>query len=244
MSQIHSLVSDKYAVRKYVSDRIGQDCLIPVFQVLESMEDFDYGKLPTSFVAKPTNSSGQILLVRDKSRLSECEMRKTSAKWLNPGYYVTREPEYRSIPRRIIIEQFLTGTDGSIPADYKFHCFAGCVEFIAVDVDRFGDHRRTYYSRNWEPMPFVWCGVHRNGQAVYSECQAVPKPRRLEEMVTCAERLSQGFGYIRVDLYQCEQRIYFGELTLSHGGGLERFIPDGYDAIYGAKWDIHSRDLV
>lgn len=231
---IHKIIADKYAVRQFVIDLVGDKYLIPLVGVLHRHNDLDYASLPNSFVAKSAHGSGQIIIVRDKSEISESYLNNIFKKWLKTNFYrVVMEPQYRYITPKIVIEKFIADDVGQIPNDYKFHCIAGKVEMIQVDVDRFGDHRRNFYNSDWELLPFTWGPDGKNGPK-YPQGGEVEKPQRLDEMLSIAETLSSGFAYIRVDLY-CVDKVYFGELTLHHEGGMALFDPPEYDIYFGKK---------
>ena len=231
---IFTLISDKYRVRQYVAGKVGEKYLIPLYAVLHSENDFDLDRLPGSFVAKPTHSSGEVLIINDRSALEEQKLRPKFRKWLKINHYKrSLEPQYKHIEPGILIEKLLLDKDGKIPIDYKFHCFSGKVEMIQVDIDRFEDHRRNFYSTRWERLPFNWTPADKHKRPIYRGGPDVKPPESLDEMVWLAEKLARDFGYIRVDLYHCQGTIYFGELTLCHGSGFEPFFPDECDFYYG-----------
>lgn len=232
---LHTTIADKYCVREYISKQIGKDYLIPLVTVLDDPDRFELASLPQSFVVKVNHGSGQNRIVRDKSQIDELEIRRCLKRWFrNNHYYESKEPQYRDIKPKIIVEEFLTDDDGKIPLDYKLHCFSGRVEVIQVDIDRFGDHRRNFYSKDWNLLPFTWSQWDKYGPK-WKNGSAIEKPRELVKMIDIAETLSQPFDYIRVDLYFVKNKIYFGEFTLHHGGGRERFDPPEYDKILGDK---------
>jgi hypothetical protein len=236
----HTTISDKYAVREWVAGRIGESYLIPLIAVLERVEDLDWTRLPDSCIIKATHASGQNVMVRGKHLLQETQVRNQLRRWMRQNhYYLSKEPQYRNITPRLIVEQLLTDPEGQIPMDFKFHCFHGRVETIQVDIDRFGDHRRNFYDANWKLLPFTWSAWGKNGPH-WPNGRAVERPARLEEMIGVAQALAQEFDYIRVDLFNCRERVYFGELTLHHGGGWERFDPPGYDLYFGNKLNLRE----
>lgn len=231
---IHRVIADKYAVRQYIKDVVGEKYLIPLVGVFRNHDDVDFSALPSSFVAKSAHGSGQVLIVRDKLEISEDHLRKAFKKWLETNFYfVSMEPQYKHIEPKIVVEELMADEQGRIPNDYKFHCFAGKVEMIQVDLDRFGEHRRNFYNSDWELLPFIWSAVDKNKKSIYVNGKTVHKPAQLNEMVKVAEQLSKRFNYIRVDMYDVSGRVYFGELTLHHGGGFEHFTPSQYDIYYG-----------
>jgi hypothetical protein len=231
----HTTISDKYAAREWVARRIGESYLIPLIAVLERAQDLDWTRLPDSCVIKATHASGQNVIVHEKRLLRETQVRNRLRRWLRENhYYLSREPQYRGIQPRLVVEQLLTEADGRIPADFKFHCFHGRIAAIQVDIDRFGDHRRNFYDADWKLLPFTW-SIWKKGRPEWPNGRAVERPAQLEEMIAVAQKLAQEFDYVRVDLFNCRRRVYFGELTLHHGGGWERFDPPGYDLFFGNK---------
>jgi hypothetical protein len=234
----HTIVSDKYAVREWVARRIGTQYLIPLVAVFERVDDLDWTRLPEAFVVKATHGSGYNVLVRDKRSVDASQLKKRFRAWVAENhYYLCREPQYRQIKPRLIVEPLITDAEGELPLDFKFHCFHGEVEAIQVDIDRFRDHRRNFYDSHWLLLPFTWSMWDRHGP-LWPQGRAVEKPPQLDEMIAMARILSREFDYVRVDLYNCSGRLYFGELTLCPGGGWERFDPPSYDLHFGAKLDL------
>ena len=231
----HTTVSDKYAVRDWVARRIGADYLVPLLGVFETLDDLDLSRLPEACVIKATHGSGHNVFLRDtrSANLVDVKQRFRACMRLNQ-YHLSREPQYRDIKPRLIVEQLLTDPDGEIPPDFKLHCFHGEVEAIQVDTDRFSDHHRNFYDVQWQLLPFTWSWWGPHGP-LWSQGQAVEKPPQLEEMIGVARTLSKEFDYVRVDLYDCREKVYFGELTLHHGGGWERFDPASWDLYFGNK---------
>jgi len=236
----HTTISDKYAVREWVAERAGERYLVPLLAVVDDAGRLDLAQLPQACVIKTTHASGQNIIVRDKDLVAERELKARLRRWMSHNQYdLTREPQYRDIKPRLIVEQLLTDGEGNIPMDFKLHCFHGAVEMIQVDIDRFTDHRRNFYDVNWQLLPFTWCFWKKN-RPLWPNGRVVGRPESLEEMVALARTLSKGLDYVRVDLYNCNGRVYFGELTLHPGGGWERFDPPSYDLFYGRK--LHLRD--
>ena len=238
---IHTTVADKFRVREYVQNIVGEKYLVPLIQVLTHSSQFDIGVLPESFVLKANHASGQVRFIRNKHKENEAELRALIDTWMKENYYYeTKERQYKDIERLLLIEELLIDDSGMIPMDYKFHCFSGNVEIIQVDIDRFSDHRRNLYDVEWNLLPFTWSPWDEQGPR-YPNGKGIEKPKRLAEMVHVAETLSREFDYIRVDLYYFRDRIYFGELTLHMEGGWGLFYPASYDTYYGQKLELrHS----
>lgn len=236
----HTTVCDKYAVRQWVAQRVGERCLVPLIAVYDDLAQLDLSRLPEPCIIKTTHASGQNVIIRDKRRVNETELKARLHRWMRWNeYHLSRERQYRDIKPRLIVERLLTDAEGNIPMDFKFHCFHGAVEMIQVDIDRFTDHKRNLYDVNWQLLPFTWCIWKRN-RPLWPNGRAVARPRQLEEMIAVARTLSKEFDYVRVDLYNCNDTVYFGELTLHHGGGWERFDPPCYDRLYGDKLNLRN----
>lgn len=221
--------ADKYAVRDYVAQRVGPQILPAVYWLTTDPATIPFNTLPQRFVVKPTHGSGWVRVVLNKEAIDRQELIRTCGKWLAASYYEhLREHEYKHIPRRIIIEEFVDDGSGCAPKDYKFFTFNGKVHFIQVDGERFSGHRRSLFDRDWRDT-----GVRYNYEPIATP---VPRPRNLELMLRTAERLSNNLDFVRVDLYDVGRRIYFGEMTSTPGCGVERFEPRSMDERLGKLW--------
>jgi hypothetical protein len=225
--------ADKWAVRGFVQDTVGEEYLIPLLRTYDDARDIRFTDLPDAFVLKVNHGSGQNWIVRDKHAVEESAVRRQFQAWMQISHYVTsREWPYKNMRPKIVVETLLLDEQGAIPKDYKFHCFGGKVEVIQVDLDRETQHRRNFYNRNWELQPFIWT-EWEGGRPSWPNGQPVGQPGPLAHMIDVAEQLSASFPYVRVDLFLCGGKIYFGELTFYHGSGLERFEPSSYDQRFG-----------
>lgn len=221
--------ADKYRVRDHVDPSI----LVPLYGAYDAPEQIDYNALPDAFVIKVNHGSGQNIIVHDKAKLDIKATNKTLRRWLRRSHhYISREWHYKKIKPKIIIEKLLITPDGKVPDDFKFHCFDGKVAFVIVDQDRFGSHRRINYSRDFEPLEFIWT-AEENGKPRHGFGQPFAKPRNFEKMIEVAESLSKKFNHVRIDLYNLDGEIYFGEFTFVHAGASYKFFPEKYDRIYG-----------
>lgn len=227
-----SIIADKYAVRDYVRERVGETYLNTVYWVGDNTATIDWESLPEQFVAKATHGTGPeyLLIVDRKSDWEEADFRTRFQKIIDrPFGAATSEAFYRIMPQRGMIERRLVDRRTNIPSDYKFYVFHGQTFCVHVDHDRFGHHTRGYYTVDWQLLPFE-LSKKRSGGA--------PRPRLLEEMRAVAEKLADGWDFLRVDLY-CpdDSAIVFGELTMTPAAGRHRFYPDAtYDYIMGEKW--------
>jgi hypothetical protein len=228
--------ADKYAVRQYVTSRLSRDILPKLFCIETDPGRIDFDILPQRFVVKPTHGSGWVRVVQDKGALDRAELLRTCQKWLDSDFYAfLREPQYKGIPRRIIVEEFIDDGCGASPRDYKFFVFNGRVQLVQIDGDRFSGHRRSLYTRDWRDT---------GARFTYERIETpVPKPPHFELMVQIAEQLGEGLSFIRVDLYDTDSQVYFGEMTATPGCGLDRFEPVEMDEKLGDLWRHRSHRL-
>jgi hypothetical protein len=223
--QLYVKLADKYAVRNYVEENIGNKYLNKLYGVYEYPDQIKYKYLPDSFILKATHGSGMNIFVHNKN---ECNFRKTSLqlrKWLNSSYYkVGREWVYKDISPMIICEKILMDENGNIPNDYKVYCFNGIPYCIEVHCDRFLNHTCSYYDTQWNKLCF--------GVVFPISNQEVPKPHNLEEMLDVAKHLSKDIPFVRIDLYLLPS-IVFGEMTFYPGNGFDAFYPFHWDYTFG-----------
>jgi hypothetical protein len=225
-----SKYADKYDVREFIKEKVGEELLIPLIGIYERTNDIDFKSLPNSFVMKATHGSGWNIIVQDKTTVDWNSAIKKMDTWLKTNYYKKAgESQYKSLKGRILIEEYIGDSTGNLK-DYKFFCFHGEPKFIQVDGDRFTDHKRDIYDLNWNKLPVKF--FYENLP------QPVAKPEKLADMLQICRKLSREFAFVRVDLYFTNGRIYFGELTYSPGNGLEPFDPVQYDHIFGEHLDL------
>ena len=225
--------TDKYEVRKHIEETIGKDYLVPLIKidgkdVFESPKEIDFSKLPNSFVIKCTHGSHMNIIVKDKSVLSNQDIRKMKKqlrKWMKIDYTFTvcLELQYHNIKPRIIIEEYIA-TNGDLP-DYKFFCFSGELKFMWVDTDRFNGHRRTVFDLDFKKAPFSFDFLE--------DVVGIEKPIHFEEMKTLSLKLCEDFKFVRVDFYEANGKLYFGELTFSSHAALMPPRPIEYNTILG-----------
>jgi len=223
------MTSDKYAVRGYVVDKVGGGYLIPLLQVVDRADAIDFDALSGSCVIKGTHGCDMTLLVRDAGRVDRDVVRRTAQMWLETDFYRQgwRESPYRGLPRRLVVEQFI-GDGICAPTDYKFFMFHGEPAMVVVDQDRFSAHTSTLLSPDWRPLRVT---------GRFPSATTLPdRPPNYPEMIRVAERLSGDFEFVRIDLYNIDGRIYFGEMTHNPGGGLVRLRPREFDRALGELW--------
>lgn len=230
--------TDKYEVRKYIEEKGFGKYLIPLIGVYNNIEDIDFIKLPNRFVAKSTDGSGgnQILICKDKNLISEELFKEKLQGWISARKvikHVGREWAYENkYPRRIIIEELLESSD---LCDYKFFCFSGKISYIyGISNRKVGQSAQVgVYDSEFNKLD-----VSRNDERP----QEIPleKPLNFDVMKSIAEGLSKEFPHVRVDLYNIDGKIYFGELTFYDGSGYMTFTPDSFDEELGKDFDISS----
>jgi hypothetical protein len=220
---------DKYEVRKYISDQIGEEHLIPLLGVYDSFDEINFDVLPTQFVLKPNHTSGNVYICKDKSKINYNELKKEVNMWLKRDYYwVHREWCYKNIKPRIICEKYIVDDSGVELKDYKFLCFSGKVKssFVCLNRNSPSGLNVDFYDVDWNPMPFDR-HYPRSGTII-------PKPQNYDKMVSFAEKLSKDIPFVRVDFYESYGHLYFGELTFYPGSGFEGFTPESYDYKLGS----------
>lgn len=228
---------DKYAAKEYVAGIIGEEHIIPTLAVYDSEEEIDWDKLPDKFVLKTTHDSGGIVICRDKNSLDKTQaIKKLRYALLHDNYSKTREWPYKNVLRRIIAEKYIEpSSDSKDLPDYKFFCFDGEVKALFVATDRQNpneDVKFDFFDSNYNPLPF------RQG---HDHAKVLPqKPKCFEEMKKIAEKLSSGIPHVRVDLYESDDTVLFGELTFFHFGGFKPFEPEEWDTIFGDMLKLPS----
>lgn len=219
---------DKYEAKKYVSDIIGDEYIIPTLGVWEKAEDIDFDALPNEFVLKCTHDSGGMVICNDKSQLDIQSAKATLNHFLNRNFYnLHREWPYKNVKPRIIAEKYMVDESGYELKDYKFFCFDGRVNamFIATDRNEKTETCFDFFDRDFNHMPVI--NGHPNTK------KELKKPQGFEKMIELAERLSIGIPQVRIDFYDINGKVYFGEMTFFHWSGLKKFEPEEYDKIFG-----------
>lgn len=228
---INVVMSDKYAVKDYVKEQIGEQYIIPLLGVWDRPEDIDFSSLPDKFVIKCNHNSGLgMYICRDKSKLDEQAVRKELHRGLRQDYYInSREYAYKDIPRKIIAEEYMEDNETKELRDYKFFCFDGEPKALFIASGRLqGEESVTFdfFDMDYHHLPFT--NGHPNAK------NTPKKPKCFDEMKQLAAKLSKGMPHVRVDFYEVNGRVYFGEFTFSHWGGLMPFEPEEWDFTFGS----------
>lgn len=232
----YTMMVDKYTVRKYISEKIGDNYLIPLLGVWENAKDIDFAKLPNQFVLKCTHDSGSVRICHDKQSFDINEAVISLNKKLRKGtFWFTREWPYRNVHPRIIAEQYMEDESKEELKDYKVLCFNGVPKLIQVHSGRFnGVHTQDFYDLNWKKTNMTQCGMPMSDKCI-------AKPETFDEMMHLSALLSNGIPHLRVDWYSINGKLYFGELTFFDASGFERFDDPKVERLLGDWIDLPLR---
>lgn len=218
---------DKYEVKEYIASIIGEDYIIPTLGVWNHFDDIDFEKLPNQFVLKCTHDSEGLVIVKDKNKLDKVAAKeKIEAALKQNFYYIGREWPYKNVKPRIIAEKYMEDhVDGEL-RDYKFFCFDGQPKAMFIASDRASDHVKfDYFDLEFN---------HLDIKQKYPHAQnTLRKPETFDKMIEFSKILSKGFPHVRVDFYEVDGRLYFGELTFYHFSGFMPFEPSKWDKTFG-----------
>ena len=226
---LYTTLVDKYEVKKYIADKIGEEYIIPTLGVWDSFDDIDFDSLPNQFVLKCTHDSGGIVVCRSKSELDIDKARKKMSKNIKRNFFwYTREWPYKNIKPRIIAEKYMEDSQTEELRDYKFFCFNGEVKalFIASERQKKGEEVKfDFFDPDFNHLPI------RQG---HPNAKVSPeKPACFEEMKSLAQKLSKDIPHVRIDFYEANQQVYFGEMTFYHFSGTTPFQPEEWDYKFG-----------
>ena len=225
---------DKYLSKQYVADIIGEEYVVPLYGVWDSFDEIDFDSLPRQFVLKTTHDCGGVVVCKDKNTLDKEKAKSFLNKHLAHEYfYHCREWPYKNVKPRIIAEKFMKDSKYQAEeglTDYKFFCFDGEPKAMYIATDRFNENEETkfdFFDVEFNHLPFT------NGHP--NSSKNIQKPEHFELMIELAKKLSEGLPHVRVDFYESEGKIYFGELTFFHMGGIVPFKPEEWDYKFG-EW--------
>ena len=222
---------DKYRVKQYITKLIGEEYVIPTLGVWNNVDDIDFKSLPEKFVLKCNNDSGGIVICKNKKDFDEAKAKSFLKERLkNNGYWYGREWPYKNVKPCIIAEKYMEDSISKDIKDYKFFCFNGSMEFFDIDIDRFIEHRANYYDRNGNFLPFgkKYCPPDYT--------KKIEMPKNLGKMIELAETISHNTVLSRIDLYEIDGQVYFGEITFYPGSGFSPFTDE--------KWDYKLGDMI
>jgi len=216
---MYPILVDKVKVKEWVAERIGGQYVIPTLAVYDSAEEIDLQTLPEQFVLKCNHDSGGVIICKDKSSFNLEEARSVLSKRLEHDFYQEyREWPYKMVERKILAEQYISDGESADLPDYKVFTFGGEPKLIQVDFDRFSGHKRNIYDISWNLLD-------ARIQFPPQKDRIFEKPECLDELLALSRVLSRGLRQVRTDFYIIRNRIFFGEMTLFHGAGTERFTP-------------------
>ena len=224
---------DKYEVRNFIKNNIGEEYLVPLIGVFDRVEDIDYSVFPNEFVLKPTHTSGDVIICRNKSELNIKETNKILKRWLKRNYYwYQREWPYKNIKPRIICEELLSDGHSEDLIDYKILCFNEKPRCLFLCHDRKSEEglKVDFYDMDWNSLPFE--------RHYPKSAKKISKPICFNEMIELARTLSKGIPFVRVDFYVINNKPLFGELTFYPGSGIEEFTPESFDYVLGSWIDL------
>ena len=230
---LYPILADKYMVKDYVAHKIGEEYIIPTIGIWDSYDEIDFDKLPNQFVLKCTHDSGGLVICKDKKKFDYQYARKKIVKSLERNYYlIGREWQYNEIPRKIIGEQYLEDAFTNELRDYKFFCFNGVVKAMFIATDRQSKNPTTFDFFDDKFNHLAIKQGHPNANT------ALEKPINFELMKQLAEILSSDIPHVRVDFYEVDGKVYFGEMTFFHFDGTTPFDPPMWDEVFGEWIDL------
>ena len=224
---------DKIKVREYVQNKIGEDICFPLLGQWEKYEDVNFEILPEQFVMKCNHDSGSVKIINNKSKIDHKELAKFFKSRLKiNSYTIGREYPYKNIKPMIMAEKYMVPNGSSDINDYKFFCFNGKPEIMFIATDRSTDVKFDFFDMNFNHLDIE--NIHPQAG------KRIEKPKLFEEMKEIASKLSQGMKFVRIDLYEIEGKVYFGEFTFFHGGGFWLFKPDEWERKLGDWIEIDN----
>lgn len=225
---LFSLCADKYRVREYVKEKIGEEYLVPLYLVTDHLTEEQWDSLPNSFVIKTNHDSGTVKIIKDKSKVDKNKIIKIMNEALKIDYgIISMEQYYSDIPRKIIAEKYL----GDNIQDYKFHIFKNGEFYLQIDSDRFIKHKRSIFNKKFEKTDFKW-----NSDYEFIDNKKILNKNELLKMSKIAQKMGEEFEYVRIDLFWINSKIYIGEMTFCAASGFENFSPQRYDKLLGDLW--------
>lgn len=226
---IYTKLVDKCEVKKYIAEKIGPEHLIPTLGVWDRFEDIDFDALPNQFVLKCTHDSGGLVICKDKNTFNRRAAELKIKGCLKHNFFWgEREWPYKNVKPRIIAEVYMEDSSTHELRDYKFFCFNGAVKalFIATERSSKEETKFDFFDAEGNHLPFT------NGHPNADTPPALPI--HMEEMKALAAKLSQGIPQVRVDFYEVEGKVYFGEMTFFHWSGMVPFVPECWDETFGS----------
>jgi len=230
---LYTWLADKYEVRKFIAEKIGDEYLIPLLGVWDSVDEIDFEKLPNQFVLKCNHDSGSVIICNDKNNFNVEKTKEKLRKNLKRNYYwLGREYPYKNIKPRIICEKYMVDESGTELKDYKFFCFNGEPKIIQVNYNRSIDHRLNFYDTKFNYV-HIQLKPH-----LTNPNKLIDKPSNLDKMLILAKTLSKDYPFVRVDFYSINDKVYFGELTFTPNSGYKEFKPAEFNFEMGSWLEL------
>lgn len=235
--EIYTTMVDKYEVKKYVADLIGGEYVVPTYGIYESYNEIDFDVLPNQFVLKVTHYGGSrgVFIIKDKNTINYSNIENEIEKLLKENLYnYSREWPYKNVKPRIIIEKYMKNEDEEELKDYKLFCFNGKPKIILVCSERFSSSNmcETWFDEDWNLMDIIE-GNHRVDKNI-------KPPQSFKKMKYLASQLSKNIPFVRIDFYEVNSKIYFGEMTFFPASGFEKFEPKEWDKKLGEMIDLEK----
>jgi TupA-like ATPgrasp len=237
LNPLYAVLCDKLAVRDVVSERVGPEYLVPLLWA-GGPDNIPFETLEPPYIIKSTHGTGQTLIIKDGAGLDERAVRETARAWLEQCHGTALdELGYVHVPHRLVVEKLLVRADGSPPIERKIFVFDGIAKVVQSVTVSGKDRTRlvSHHTLNWTELP--WTITHPRPTV------PIDPPRHFGEMIRIAERLADGLDHVRVDMYECDDKIYVGEMTLYSYSGLHPFAPDAADYVLGSYWKLRTKRL-
>lgn len=232
---LYTTLVDKYAVKQYVGKIIGEEYIIPTYGIWENFDDIDFSTLPKQFVLKCTHDSGSIVICKDKESFDFYNAKRILCKAMKRNYYWSgREWPYKNVKPQIIAEKFMSNYSDNDLTDYKIFCFNGQAKYCQVIANRHSNETIDFYDEDWIKLPFI--GLTQYTQKVQHSQSVQCAPHNYRQMLHFASILSDNIPFARIDFYEIEGKLYFGEITFFPTGGTGHFEPD--------EWNYTIGDLI
>lgn len=224
--ELSTLCADKYGVREYIREKGYDDLLVNLLGVYNNVDEIEFQSLPNKFVLKCTHGSGYNIICKNKSEFNIKDAKKKLKKWMKENYAIKNlELHYQDIQPKIICEQYIEGLDGNLPIDYKVFCFKGEPRFIECCIGRDKNLKIVFYDLGWNKLPY---STKEGIQPV-----KLKRPTKLEQMINVSRKLSKPFDFVRVDFFESNDKLLFGELTFTPAAGKMTSMTEEADLLWG-----------
>jgi hypothetical protein len=235
---IYNIYADKYAVRNVIKEKYGEDILIPLLFKTESWRELNFNNIKCyPCIIKCNDGCGTYKILRSKESVNWKVLQQQFRLWSKCNhYYKSQEWQYKNIKPCYIVEKLLENEKHELPEDYKLHYINGKIQFIHCNIKKNNEIMRGFFDEKWNPVEFSW-----NKNYKYLNCNKINKPCTLEKMINIGADITKNIPYARVDFYEVSGRLYFGEITICHGSGLNKFLPEKYDTIFEKKLFLPKR---